>query len=68
MNIPNPIAKRGSRVLVRNYRKRPPVWEEGELIGLAYENQFGSFRWHYTVRLDRGVQLYMGVDGIRAIQ
>ena len=53
MKIPVPKANRGEVVAAKNYRKRPPEWERGQVTALKYYNSFGNFHWSYDVRLDR---------------
>ena len=53
MKIPSPKVQRGQLCQVFNYRARRDKWENGKVVGLSYENQFGSFDWIYRVHLLR---------------
>ena len=46
MIIPDPKVKRGDKVRLRIAGK-----PEGIVKSIAYEDQFGSFYWRYTVQL-----------------
>ena len=70
IEIPAPVADLGEQVLVLNYRKRPPRWEEGVVKALKYENRWGEFSWHYEVWVIRGrarkpLRLYVDNEGIQ---
>lgn len=70
MIIPDPKAKNGDRVVVLNYRCRPPEWEEGECRSVQYKSGFGKFHWSYDVYINRGkgFSLHVDDDGIRRIK
>lgn len=70
ITIKAPIANRGEKVMVQNYRSIYKPWELGTVRCLAYENSFGEFRWRYDVGLDRKsakgklLLLYVGDNSI----
>lgn len=71
MKIPNPKAKSGDKVMVLNYRCKPPKWDEGEYRGAQYQDGFSTkFYWQYDVYIGRGKGffLHVGDDKIRQIK
>lgn len=70
MKITDPKAKYGDKVMVLNYRKNPPKWEEGEVRTVSYKDNFGNgFTWSYDIFIDRGKKffLYVGNSHIKRI-
>lgn len=74
LQIPAPRANYGDAVIVKNYRRRPPVWERGSVAGLAWKNAFGDFAWQYDVVVERqvegqtrGLRLFVGDEGIERL-
>lgn len=63
-------AEVGDRVLVKNYRRRPPVWEIGKVEYVDASIDKKRIHVSYTVMLDRRtdngpIRLYVGSDSIK---
>lgn len=72
LSIPAPITPYGARVEVLNYRRRPAVWQEGDVVGLDYSARWSAdFSWSYDVAVTAlngaRLRLSVGDDGIRPV-
>lgn len=64
MKIPEPKARYGDKVVVLNYRNKPPKWVDGECRRVSYEESFSSsgFSWTYNVYVRLGKGYFLAVD------
>lgn len=55
IHLRRPVARLDDRVLVLNYRRRPPIWEPGVCTGVQWREWWrrGEVHLSYMVRLDR---------------
>jgi len=71
MIIPDPKAKRGELIEVKNYRRKG-LWQKGKITCLSYRNPWGSWYWGYDVVVTGAngsrYRLYIDEDAIRKIK
>jgi hypothetical protein len=70
ITVDAPRASLGETVMVRNYRKRPAVFELGSVLFMDFLVCVGlPGHWRYAVQLRRcDVRLYVGDDGLKPLQ